>query len=469
MSNLDPIRRALENSPDSVPLLLLYGRGCLEDWSLEEAYATFQRVLERDGKNFEARLGLAQVLYLTGRASEAVVRLEAMLEEQPRNARVYMMLARTHFADGDSREARLAYRRACDLDNGQRDAALERELGIDKQRRNMGVAKAELWNTLPADNDDDQRGDSFSGAEEDFGVFDDEPAFGIDDFERPVGGLDSVVGLDKVKELLQLKFVHPHRHPDLFRSYGMLSGGSVLLFGPPGCGKSVLSRAIAAEAGARYLAVRPHQLLDMYIGNSEKNLNQVFELARQHGPVVLFFDDVEAMASNRRENRSSVPRSVIQQFLGELDVHASCHDSVLVLAATSTPWLLDPAFLRPGRFDPCLYVAPPNLDERKEIFRRLADGKPVGDLDLDLLAARTPHFSAAELAALFGRGVELALGRSLSLNELVPLETGLFLGLLEEFKPSLVEWCKRLQAGVETADDRWPMDVIGRAGGIPEI
>jgi len=465
MSNLDPIRRALKNSPDSVPLLLLYGQGCLEDWSLEEALATFQRVLERDSTNFEARLGLAHVLFLTGRASEAVVRLESLLTEQPRNARVHLMLARTHFAEGDIRDAKLAYRRACELDNSQRDTALERDLGIDKQRRNMGAAKAESWAAVSSDEDDEHRGDSFSGgADEDFGVFDDEPAFSSEDFERPVGDLDSVVGLSKVKEVLRLKFVHPHRHPDLFRSYGMLSGGSVLLLGPPGCGKSALSRAIAAEAGARYLSVRPHQLLDMYIGNSEKNLNQVFELARANAPVVLFFDDVEAMASNRRENRSSVPRSVVQQFLGELDVHAACHDGVLVLAATSTPWLLDPAFRRPGRFDPCLYVPPPNKEERKEIFLRLADGKPVGSLDLDLLAEKTPDFSAAEMAALFSRGVELSLSRSLSRNELVPLETGVFLELLPQFKPSLPEWWKRLKDGMKSADDEWPIDVINQSG-----
>jgi transitional endoplasmic reticulum ATPase len=458
MADLDPIRRALENSPDSIPLLLLYGQSCMDEWALEDARGAFQRVLERDTRNLDARLGLANVLLLSGKGSEAIVRLESLLVEQPRNVRALLMLARVHLGEGDPREARAVFRRARETDPNASDPGLERELGLDRRRPAEAAVVPPNPGQPAADPDSD---DPFGGFDDDFGPFDDDSPFTNEDFERPQIRFDQVAGHERVKHELALRFCHPLRHPDLFRTYGRSAGGGILLYGPPGCGKTLLARATAGEAGARFVAVRPHQLLDMYIGNSEKNLHQVFELARENTPVVLFFDEIDALAVDRREARPTVPRSVVQQFLAELDSRINPNEGLLVVAATSSPWLVDAAFRRPGRFDRALYVGPPDEPARETLLRMMAADKPVAELDYPRLAALTEGFAACDLVAWFERAVERALGRAMAEElALVPLDTAAFLEVLPSVRASLPAWRARLERAVEGRDERWPLDEI---------
>ena len=442
MPDLEPIRRALETSPDNVPLLLLYGQGCLEEWALDEAENTFQKVLSNDGRNVDARLGLAHVLALSGRGSEAVVRLEAMVSEQPRNARAQMLLARVHLTEGDVREARAAYRKAREIDPTASDAGLEKELGVERRRVAEG-AMPQI--NSPMGEDVDDPADPFAGFDDDFANFEDDDAFDSDDIERPCVKFDDVAGHDAVKKELSMVFVHPLAHPDLFRSYGKFAGGGVLLYGPPGCGKTLLAQATAGEAGSKLLVVRPHQVLDMYIGNSEKNLHQVFQMARENAPIVLFFDEVEALATDRRETRATVPRSLIHQFLTELDSCSQTAERVLVVAATNAPWLVDSAFRRAGRFDRSLYVPPPDDTGRALLLRMLAREKPVGTIDFERIAALTEGFTGADLVRLFERVVEDALFKAMEGSTLVPLDTEGFLQALPHIHPSAPAWQERFQ------------------------
>lgn len=436
MPDLDPIRRALETAPDNIPLLLLYGQGCLEEWSLDEAETTFQKVLACDGRNLDARLGLAHVLSLSGRGSEAIVRIEALLSEQPRNARALLLLSRVHLAEGDPREARAAFRRARELDPSISDPGLERELLGDRRR----PAEGALVQASPTGGEEaEENGDPFAGMDEDFGPFEDDPPFGAEDIERPETRFDDVAGLDEVKRELSMVFVHPLARPDLFRSYGKAAGGGVLLYGPPGCGKSLLARATAGEAGAKLLIVRPHQILDMYIGNSEKNLHQIFQLARENAPIVLFFDEVEALATDRKESRGTVPRSFIQQFLTELDDRGRM-DGVLVLAATNAPWMIDPAFRRGGRLDRALLVPAPDAPARETMLRMLAKDKPAAHIDFAHLAALTEGFTGADLIRLFDRVVEGALAKAMEGSSIVPLDTDGFLTEIPAITPGAPGW-----------------------------
>lgn len=442
MPDLDPIRRALQSAPDNIPLLLLYGQGCLEEWSLDEAENTFQKVLDNDGRNLEARLGLANVLVLSGRGSEAIVRLEALLGEQPKNARAMVLLARVQLSEGDPREAKTTYRRARESDPSITDVGLERDLGLDRRRTHEG-SMAQY--TPGAGEGGDDMPDPFAGVEDDF-LFEDEAAFGPDDIERPQLRFDDVVGLDAVKKELAMVFVHPLARPDLFRSYGKAAGGAVLMYGPPGCGKSVLARATAGEAGAKLLVVRPHQILDMYIGNSEKNLHQAFQFARENAPIVLFFDEVDALATDRRESRATAPRSLIHQFLTELDERGQA-DGVLVIAATNAPWMIDSAFRRAGRFDRALMVPAPDAAARADMLRLLARDKPAAELDFDHLAGLTGGFTAADLIRLFDHVVEAALAKAMEGSSLVPLETDGFLAALPLVTPGAPVWMERFSKG----------------------
>jgi len=203
--------------------------------------------------------------------------------------------------------------------------------------------------------------------------------------------------MEGLKDEIRIKIIHPLAHPELYKAYGKTVGGGILMYGPPGCGKTHLARATAGEIHAGFLAVGINDVLDMWLGNSERNLHQVFQQARREAPCVLFFDEVDALAASRADLRASAGRQLVNQFLSELDGVQTTNEGVLILAATNAPWHLDAAFRRPGRFDRILFVPPPDLPARASILRLLSRGKPVQDIDFDHLAKKTDGFSGADL------------------------------------------------------------------------
>ncbi len=229
-------------------------------------------------------------------------------------------------------------------------------------------------------------------------------------------------------------------HPELYRAYGKSIGGGILLYGPPGCGKTYLARATAGEIHAGFLAVGINDVLEMWLGNSERNLHALFEQARQNTPCVLFFDEVDALAASRADLRASGGRQLINQFLAELDGIGARNDGVLILAATNAPWHLDPAFRRPGRFDRILFVPPPDLPARAAILRLLCRGKPVQNVDYEHLAKKTDHFSGADLKAVVDLAVEAKLREAMKAGVPQPLTTKDLLTAAAGVKPSTREW-----------------------------
>src|SRR5439155_609782 len=227
--------------------------------------------------------------------------------------------------------------------------------------------------------------------------------------ERPQITFKDVGGMDALKEEIRMKIIHPLNHPEFYKAYGKAIGGGILMYGPPGCGKTHLARATAGEIQAGFLAVGISEVLDMWIGQSERNLHELFEQARSHRPCVLFFDEVDALGASRSDMRHSAGRQLINQFLSELDgVHAS-NEGVLVLAATNAPWHLDPAFRRPGRFDRILFVPPPDAEARAGILRVMLKGKPQETIDLDHVAKKSDAFSGADLKAIVDQAIEAKL------------------------------------------------------------
>ena len=162
-----------------------------------------------------------------------------------------------------------------------------------------------------------------------------------------------------------MKIIYPLQNRALFKAYGKKLGGGVLLYGPPGCGKTLISKATAGEIQANFISVGIHQILDLYVGNSEKNLHQSFQLARENAPAILFFDEVDALAADRKDFRESAIRTMINQFLAEMDGNIGSNEGILILGATNAPWHLDAAFRRPGRFDRIIFVPPPDEPARE--------------------------------------------------------------------------------------------------------
>jgi SpoVK/Ycf46/Vps4 family AAA+-type ATPase len=220
--------------------------------------------------------------------------------------------------------------------------------------------------------------------------------------------------MENVKQRLHSAFLAPMRNPAMRAMYGKSLRGGLLLFGPPGCGKTFIARATAGELGAKFYAVGLSDVLDMYFGQSERNLHQIFEVARRNAPCVLFVDEVDALGQRRTNVRAQAMwRSVIAQFLAEMDSLQSDNEGVFVLAATNHPWDVDTALRRPGRFDRTLLVLPPDRAAREAILRYHMRGRPVAELDWSGLAGSTDGYSGADLAHLCETAAECAMDESL--------------------------------------------------------
>lgn len=438
MASTDALKSALAHSPDNIPLLLLYAEACLAEWETEEALTSYERVMRLQPDHADAALGQARTLFMGGRTSEAGVRLELLLAREPALAAAHLLLARVLLSEDDRHAARRHYDEAVTLDGTLADAALAGELKtpLRPPMESPGQSRMAVGGAGDIFMQNQQDGDS--GNEMTFPDNNNaEPAEGL---ERPKQTFADIGGMEALKEEIRMKIIHPLKHPELFRAYGKKIGGGVLLYGPPGCGKTLLSRATAGEIGANFFGIGLHDVLDMWMGNSEKQLHQLFETARRHAPSVLFFDEIDALAADRRDLRGSAGRTLINQFLSELDSGNDANEGVLVLGATNAPWHLDPAFRRPGRFDRTLFVPPPDEPARAAIIEIIAKDKPVSGLDARTLAKKTDRFSGADLKAVFDAATEDALTLAMKEGRVVPIQNKMLQAAAKRLQPTTAPW-----------------------------
>lgn len=259
--------------------------------------------------------------------------------------------------------------------------------------------------------------------------------------ERSRVTLADVGGLEEVKRRLQTSFLGPMRNPELQRMYGKSLRGGLLLYGPPGCGKTFLARAVAGELGARFFGVGLHDVLDMWLGKSEQNLHGVFETARRHTPCVLFLDEVDALGMKRANLSHSAGRNVVVQLLAELDGTRADNEGVFVLGATNQPWDIDPALRRPGRFDRMLLVLPPDEPARRSILDYHLRGRPMDPrVKLERVAERTGGFSGADLRLVAEAAAEYALEDSMQTGHARAITQKDLDTALKEVTPSTRPW-----------------------------
>ncbi|WUJ69419.1 tetratricopeptide repeat protein [Kribbella soli] len=263
---------------------------------------------------------------------------------------------------------------------------------------------------------------------------------------------DQVGGMDEIKRVIHRMVILPLSRPELYEKYGRKSGGGVMLYGPPGCGKTLLARATAGECGLPFINVRIEDVMDPYLGVSERNLHAAFERARANGPCVLFLDELDALAFARHKHGGSEARRLVDVLLQELDAIGSENDGLLVLAATNAPWDVDEAMLRPGRFDRVIFVPPPDEPARADILTVLTKDVPADGLDLKALAAQTPMFSGADLHALIERGVDKVIDEALTSGGEPPLDMRHLTEALAAVKPSTLDWLHRVRSYIEFAN-----------------
>jgi AAA+ superfamily predicted ATPase len=408
----------LRASPNNSALRLHFADTLLAHGHGDEAEKAFREGLAQSPNSLPLKLGLARAFFQQGKQSHALVILEDLVKNPDAPARAFLLHAKLLLGIGEIQQAVAEYKRAIAMDRSLADDEMAARLGIGANESESEVVEGKVraaW-----------------GEEEE-----EKPSREI---ERPRINFNDVGGMEKVKEEIRLKIIHPLAHPDLYKAYGKPIGGGILMYGPPGCGKTYLARATAGEIKAAFIAVGINDVLDMWIGNSERNLHSLFEQAREHKPCVLFFDEVDALGASRSDMRHHAGRQLINQFLAEMDGVKTSNEGVLILAATNAPWHLDSAFRRPGRFDRVLFVPPPDAAARAAILRLHCKGKPVEEIDYDHLGKKTEQFSGADLKAVVDVAIERKLQAALKEGVPKPLTTKDLAVAAGKLRPTTKEW-----------------------------
>ncbi len=401
---IDDLRKAVESSPENTYIRLLLIRALKgREGSEEEVVEQISELLKYDSQNKEAKNILAQHYYHTGKLSACIILGEELLEKGQIIPKTKLILAKAYYDEKDLRKAKEIYEEVLDYDPDMMDEQLDAAFRIK------------------LDHFEDEYTDSHF-------------------LQKPMMGFKDVGGMAVVKKEIELKIIKPLEHAELYAQYGKKVGGGLLLYGPPGCGKTFIAKATAGEIDAHFINVSLNDILDMFIGNSEKNLHDIFEIARANTPCVMFIDEIDALGAKRSDMRQSAGKNVINQFLAELDGLEANNDGILIIGATNTPWHLDSAFRRPGRFDRIIFVPPPDLESKIEILKLKLENKPTGKIDLKAVVKNTKDFSGADLDALLDIAIEGKLEKAMETGIPEPLTTKDLVDAAKKHKPSTVDW-----------------------------
>jgi transitional endoplasmic reticulum ATPase len=402
---LRDLRAALRLSPDNVVLRQLIADHLLTHGEAEAAQIEYEETLLLDPQNSTLKLGLARSFYQQGKDSDGVAIVEEILQDGTSNSSILALYSKLLMRLGETDRAVEQFKLAMAKDPQLDSTDLATELGLNLTSYE-GITVVDSRSEI----------------------------------DRPTITFKDIGGMESVKEEIRLKIIFPLTHADLYAAYDKKIGGGILMYGPPGCGKTHLARATAGEIQANFINVGLNEILDMWLGNSEKNLNQVFDQARRNTPCVLFFDEVDALAASRNDLRHSGNKQLINQFLSELDGVRYSNEGVLILAATNAPWHIDTAFRRPGRFDRMLFIPPPDEVSRTEILRIHCKGKPVDDIDYSKVVRNAKGFSGADLLATVDVAVEKKLQEAMRTGVPQPLTTKDLMAAIGQVNSSTKEW-----------------------------
>ncbi len=274
-------------------------------------------------------------------------------------------------------------------------------------------------------------------------------------FFKPKEGFEGVVGLEKEKDYFRFNVILAIQKPELFKKYGKKISAGIILYGAPGVGKTHLVRAVAAEAGANVIVARAPQLLDMWSGNTEKNIHAIFEQARQNRPCIIIFEEIDGLGINRESTNHSQEnvylRLAVNQLLVEMDGIENNLDGIFVIATTNSPQSVDPALKRSGRFSDLLYVSAPSKEDRKNLFAYFTRQIPRANLDFHKLAEMTEYYSPADVSRICDKATLLLIRSESEKGEEGQLTTA---DLIEIVKTdgtrgrSILEWYSNIESNL---------------------
>jgi AAA+ superfamily predicted ATPase len=363
--------------------------------------------------------------------------LQDILTRNKACAQAYLLLARLYQRRGLRDEARKKYGAATVIDESLSDPEIEHWLGLGPAPRTP-AALPDLQpptdgEAVPEPAADQGRIAAVSG------TVAPQPPAPVVPSELPKVSFNDIGGMQDVIERIQMNIIYPFKNPEVFQKFKKRPGGGILLYGPPGCGKTHIARATAGECGARFIPIAITDILSKWLGESEQRLHQLFETARQHKPAIIFIDEIDAIGANRSDT-SSIMAPLVNVLLTEMDGIAQKNDNLMVLAATNTPWRVDDALRRPGRFDRVLFVPPPDEPARAAILKICLRDLPAESLDLAKLARLTNRFSGADLRAVVERASEKAIFQEMKSGHATQLTQPLLIDAVKEMRPSTNEW-----------------------------
>ena len=277
--------------------------------------------------------------------------------------------------------------------------------------------------------------------------------------EKPNLNFSDVGGLIDVKEEIKKAIVYPFEKPELYKMYGKKAGEGILLYGPPGCGKTFIARAAAGECNTSFLNIKISTILSKWLGDSEKNVQLAFDTAGKNAPSILFFDEIDALGGVRSGTTSVYAKRVVNTLLTAIDGLEGPQEKVLTLAATNEPWAVDPALRRPGRFSKLLLIPPPDYEARIEIFKLNMKERPHEEsIDFSKLAKSTDGYSSADISQICIEAADIPLEKALKGATPQKISMQDFESVLQKRTSSLISWFKVAEKNIKKYGEEQEFD-----------
>lgn len=388
-----------------------------------------------------------------------------MINESPENTNIWHLLALEYHEQGMLSESLGAYSKALQYADENQKLKISNELADLARSMNTCFSnESEVPNDEDEDDDDDDKDDNESDDEiNDFESKDERQPIRLVKGPVVISHTDSIAqnvisiqkrnkiafqdvgGLDTLKESIRMKIIKPFTNPGLFARFNKKIGGGILLYGPPGCGKTFIAKATAGECNAYFIPIHISDILSKYVGESEQNIRAIFDEARRNKPAILFMDEIDTIGYNRSRLSSEHMRSTIDQLLTEIEGIDSNTSQMLIIGATNMPWDVDAAFKRPGRFDKAIFVPPPDYNARVAILDLKLSDKPCDQIDLDAIASKTEFYSGADLENLIEIASELVITEIMKTGNERNIKMDDIEKALSSTRPSTLEWLRTIK------------------------